>query len=194
MKLNCRNGHEWKTERFKAQPWEFACPECELRAEPSLKASSGPSLQGDAESPAHKAAREAFDELVTSFPCWARDHRPGHVCRGPKDAHHVLPKSWIEQYFNFLSEPDLLAIKYAPVIGAPACRGGFHAALEARTDFIYWAELDRECIEFCERIDAKYADHIPKPPSMLLRLELESPKRPTYHQTAAVGGQERGAV
>jgi hypothetical protein len=174
VKFECRNGHRWKSANFHAQPWERMCPKCNVPAEPSLKASSG-SGGGPVqrrESAAERLARQEFNRLVCEWPCWARDHREGHTCRGPKDAHHLVPKSWIADTFGDLSEPALLEIKYAPIIGAPACRT-FHDALENRSQLIHWHELDDEAKEFCTRIDEKHSGR----PSMLARLELESPKR-----------------
>jgi hypothetical protein len=185
VKFKCRNGHRWKSASFHAKSWERMCPECNLSAEPSLKGHGG---NGSAtrrhESPAERLARQEFNRLVCEWPCWAKDHRPGHTCRGPKDAHHLVPKSWIADTFADLSEPALLEIKYAPIIGAPACRI-FHDALENRSQLIHWHELDPECIEFCERIDEKY----PARPSMLARLELESPQR---KQAATAAPQPQG--
>lgn len=107
-------------------------------------------------------------EEVTCAAC----HGDGkHHCTGPKDAHHLVPKDWIREVFGDLPEVDLLDILYDPLIGAPACRYGFHEALEKRKDTIAWHELDDEAKEFYRRIDEKY----PGRPSMLERLKLESP-------------------
>lgn len=173
MRFECRNGHRWKSARFEPKPWERMCPHCDLPAESSLKASGeGSGSIRRRESAAERLARQEFNRLVCEWPCWAKDHRASHVCRGPKDAHHLVPKSWIAEMFGDLSEPALLEIKYAPIIGAPACRT-FHEGLENRSQLIHWHELDDEAKEFCRRIDEKY----PGRPSMLARLELESPKR-----------------
>lgn len=187
MKFECRNGHRWKSESFQPRPWERMCPECNVPAEPSLMPSRGGNSGSPQrrESAAERLARQEFNRLVCEWPCWAKDHRSGHVCRGPKDAHHLIPKSWIADTFGDLSQPALLEIKYAPIIGAPACRT-FHVALENRSQLIHWHELDPERIEFCKRIDRKHPGH----PSMLARLELESPK-PT--QEAALAAPERSS-
>lgn len=147
------------------------------------------------ESAAEQEARAKFSRLVREWPCWAKKHRPcehcegdrfnpktgevctvcngdgKHHCRGPKNAHHLIPVDTLRDAFSDLPEIDFLDIAYAAILGAPACQHNFHAALEDRNDFIFWHELDPELIEFCERIEAKYPDR----PSMLDRLRVESP-------------------
>lgn len=146
-------------------------------------------------SDAEQEALETFSRRVREWPCWARKRRPcercggqgfnpntgevcgacggdgKHRCRGRKNAHHLIPLDTIRSTHGDLPEPDFLEIAYASIIGAPACQHNFHAALEARTDFIFWHELDPELIEFCQRMDARYSDR----PSLLERLKLESP-------------------
>jgi hypothetical protein len=185
VRFRCHNDHEWKSKGFHAEPWEKFCPKCNLPAEPGLKAGGGGGGSlARKESAAERLARQEFNRLVCEWPCWAKDHRQGHICRGPKDAHHLVPKSWIADTFGDLSEPALLEIKYAPIIGAPACRT-FHEALENRSQIVYWHELDDELKESCKRIDEKHRAR----PSMLARLELESPKR----DEAALVASERSS-
>ena len=136
-------------------------------------------------SSAETDARLHFEAIVLAKPCFFADllwedgppRRPGHACDGDCDAHHLIAKSWIQKYFNDLPEDELLAIKYAPIIGCPLCRGG-HDALPAnlkRGRRVYFDELDPDLIDFCERIDERYA--LPSRPSILARLEIECPKR-----------------
>lgn len=168
-KHSCENGHEWKS-RFQPAPSELRCPDCGEYAQPKLKAkSTGYGLRAP-ESPTVAAAHERFTELVTEWPCWAKAHRPGHICWGPVDPHHLVPASWIKSVFGSLPSELLAEILYAPVIGCPACRK-FHDGLENRSEIILLHELDDEVRLFCKRIDEEY----PGRPSMLARLELESP-------------------
>ena len=173
MKFHCRNDHEWKSKAFRPEPHENFCPSCGVRAEPSLKAkpTSLGKLRETSTAEAQAAAR--FHQIVTEWPCWARGRRSPHTCRGPVDAHHLVPADWIRQTYGDLPESGLLRILYAPIIGAPACREGFHGPLETRMEVIYFEELDPELIEFCEKVDESYPDR----PSMLGRLELESPRK-----------------
>jgi hypothetical protein len=167
----CGNGHEWKS-RFQPSFAELRCPEdgCGLPAEPSLKA--GRSGLSKPEPRAIADAHTRFSSLVCEWPCWFRDHRNGHTCWGDLDPHHLVPASWIKDTFRDLSDVELGDILYAPIIGTPLCRKA-HDAVENRSAYIYWHELDPECAEFCKQVDARY----PGRPSMLSRLELESPKR-----------------
>jgi len=149
------------------------------------------------ESSAEQIARATFSKLVCEWPCFALLHRAcehclgngcihdtgevcvvcngdkKHHCRGRRNAHHLVPVDWLRDTFSDLPEPAFLDIAYAPILGAPACQHNFHAAIEARSDFIYWHELDPELIDFCKRIEAKYPDR----PSLLERLKLESPAK-----------------
>jgi hypothetical protein len=104
--------------------------------------------------------------------------RPGHECDGVLDAHHLVEKQWIKQYFGDLPEDKLLTILFSPLIGCPLCRLG-HS--QVKTLHVYRDELTEECIEFCEDVDRRYGD-VPMPggakrPSMLARLEQECPRR-----------------
>jgi hypothetical protein len=89
-----------------------------------------------------------------------------HHCSGRKDAHHLLPKQFIRRRLSDWPEDELLAVLFNPLIGAPLCRAA-HEAVEARTDFIHWDELNPECITYVSSL----------PDFMLLRLEEECPKR-----------------
>lgn len=190
MKLWCANGcHDgegvepFKTESFERQPHETNCPECGGRLltgmERNARKRSGSSLRAKAETPAIAEAHARFSQLVTEWPCFFSDkvdgkrRRPDHKCWGPTDPHHAVPASWIREHYRDLSDVELAEILYAPIIGIPLCRRG-HEEVEARTGYVYWHELDEELIAFVQSIDAKY----PNRPSMLLRLEVESPPRP----------------
>jgi hypothetical protein len=191
VKFRCRGGHSWTSQGFKPTTGEQFCPECGAHALANLKQSSGGGLKADVETDAHREARLEFDRLVCEWPCWARDHRPGHRCRGPKDAHHLIAKSWIESHFSDLPELDYLEIKYAVIIGASACRFEFHDALESHVDYVYWHELDDELKVFCKRMDERWGD-VPQPsgakrPSLFERLRIESPPKTKGAALAASG-------
>ena len=201
MKLHCKNGcPDHKTREFHRAPDETSCPKCGGRLETGMernarkKASRRGGRLRDVSS-AEEAARKEFSRLVREWPCWARKHRPcegcagqgfntttgevcalcegdgKHHCRGRKNAHHLIPVDFLRDIYADLDESDFLEIAYAVILGAPACQHNFHAALEARTDYVYWHELDPELIEWCQRQEAKY----PGRPSLLDRLKLESP-------------------
>lgn len=179
-KQTCRNGHDWKS-RFQPSPAELRCPEpgCGLYAEPSLKAKSGGhGLQSEPESSVLAEAHGRFSTLVTEWPCFFADkvsgqrRRPGHHCWGDIDPHHLIPADFIRKYFGDLPDPELADILYAPIIGVALCRTA-HEAVEARTDFIHWQELDPELVVFCVRMDKRY----PERRSLLERLKVESPGR-----------------
>lgn len=187
---SCRNGHTWEGKSNLScnfHPGELRCPECGEGAEPKMKQSAGRNGVQAAESRILTDAHTRFTCLVSESPCFLADRiagkprRPGHRCwpAGMRDPHHLVPANWIRATFGELPDVELGDILYAPIIGAPLCRVG-HDAVEARTEFIYWHELDDEAKEFCRRIDEKY----PGRPSMLARLELESPKR----EAVSVGG------
>lgn len=166
----CGQGHEWKT-KFQPYPSELRCPEdgCGLPAEPTLKAKAG---LGRAPEPRVLAdAHSLFSTLVTEWPCFFSENREGHTCWGEVDPHHLVPASWIKSTFRDIPDPEMADILYAPLIGVPLCRKA-HQAVEARTEFIYWHELDPELKDFCKRIDEKYGRR-----SMYGRLKLESPVR-----------------
>jgi hypothetical protein len=171
----CANGHTWsgKSNLSKGfSPSELRCPEmgCSLPAEPKLKQGSGGMGSSAPESRVLADAHTRFSSLVTEWPCFFADRRAGHGCWGPRDPHHLLPASWLKATFGDLSDIDLADILYAPIIGTPLCRKA-HEAVEARTEFIYWHELDPELIEFCKRKEEEF----PGRPSLLERLKLESP-------------------
>lgn len=133
------------------------------------------------ETSAAKAARLHFNAVVTSEKCFFADvteagdpRRPGHVCDGELDAHHLIEKQWIKRNFGDLPADELLAILFAPIIGAPLCRDA-HEPVTRRTARIYFDELDDDLIDECRRIDERYA--LPSRPSLLARLEIECPKR-----------------
>jgi hypothetical protein len=148
------------------------------------------------ESAAEKRARLHFNETVKAWPCWFKLHRPcdvcggegqassaitgdrvfwcstcdgtgQHVCSGRKDAHHLVPKSFLRQRFEaVLPEEEFVAILFNPKIGAPLCRKA-HDAIESGRDRICWEDLSDDCIEYVSSL----------PDFVLMRLELESPKR-----------------
>lgn len=151
------------------------------------------------ETAAERRARQHFTSVVAGSDrfCFFADvteagdrRRPRHVCDGPLDAHHLIAKSWIQRYFGDLPEDELLAIKYAPIIGCPLCRCA-HDALPANLkpgDRVFFEELDPDLIDLCERIDRRYAK--PGRPSMAARLRLECPPRPPSEAGAAAGLQQ----
>jgi hypothetical protein len=134
------------------------------------------------ETPSAKEARDLFNATVRANPCFFSDvteagepRRPGHVCDGELDAHHLVEKQWIRRYFGDLPADELLAILFAPILGAPLCRYGAHEPVTRRMACIYFDELDEDLIAECRRIDERYA--LPSRPSLLARLEIECPKR-----------------
>jgi len=181
----CSNGHTWtgKSSLSKSfNPGELLCPKqgCGLPNEGMKSNGNGSSSLRAVESPVLAEAHSRFTQLVTEWPCFFADtvnrelRRPDHQCwpRRHRDPHHLIPASWIKQHFGDLPDVDLADILYASIIGVPLCRRA-HEAVEARTDFIYWHELDPELVEWCKRIEAKYPDR----QSILERLKLESPVR-----------------
>lgn len=194
----CRNGHTWKGKSNLSHgfhPGELNCKECGERADPKLKQSASRNGVQAVESDLLAEAHERFSDLVTESPCFLADRiagrprRPDHRCwpANHRDPHHLVPASWIKATFRDLPDVDLADILYAPIIGAPLCRVG-HEAVEARTDFIYWHELDDEAKEFCRQVDEKY----PGRPSMLARLELESPTQTEGFSASTGAGAARG--
>lgn len=175
-RYHCRNDHEWtgKSSLSKSfTPGELTCPECGERAEPKLQQSSDRRNAVQAvEAPVVAEAHRRFTALVCEWPCWAIAHRPGHRCWPPGhvDPHHLIPADWIRRTFADLPPDELAVILYEPVLGAPVCRD-FHDALERRSEVILLHELDDEVRLFCQKVDERY----PGRPSMLARLELESP-------------------
>jgi hypothetical protein len=181
VKLYCSNGcHDgegkkpFKTEGFQRQPHETNCPECGARLETGMERKARKQAsrnngrlryQSDAES----RAAEEFHQIIVSLGCWAKEKREGHICAGHVEAHHVIDAQWWRREFGDLPEEKLIALVYDPVIGAPPC-GGFHAAVTAKREAIYFHELDRELIEHCERLDLEYPGR-----GVLARLRLECP-------------------
>lgn len=110
----------------------------------------GARRKSDAERKAHDHFREVVIGWGIEKGCWVGRHRPGHICHGPMDPHHLVKAEWIRATFGDLPELEFLRILYAPVIGCPACRQG-HDEIERRSVVIYQDELTRECIEFCRR-------------------------------------------
>jgi hypothetical protein len=205
VKLYCENGCKpYRTRDFNRAPDETHCPTCGGRLSTGMERNAKKKASQRAGglrdiSDAEVAARREFSRLVLEWPCWALKHRPcqqcegrgfnegtgevcslcngdgAHHCRGRKNAHHLLPVDWLRATYGDLPEADFLEIAFAPIIGCPACQHNFHAALESRADVIHFDELDEELIEHCKRIDARY----PQRPSMLHRLQVESPERTT---------------
>lgn len=167
---SCPSGHRWRT-CFQPSPRELFCKECGEGAVPALKAASNRrnALQV-AEAPVVADAHLRFTQLVTEWPCWAKENRRGHICWGDIDPHHLVPAGFIRSAFSDLRPDEMAEILYEPVLGAPVCRS-FHEALENRSEVIHWHELDDEVKLFCKRIDERFPGH----QSMLARLELESP-------------------
>ena len=140
------------------------------------------------ETAAHKRARLCFDaEVITERICFFADvteagdrRRPRHVCGGNDgelDAHHLIAKSWIQKHFGDLPEDELLAIKYAVILGCPLCRDA-HDALPANLkpgDRVFFEELDDDLIEFVRWVDRRYKRR--GRPSMEARLLVECPRR-----------------
>jgi hypothetical protein len=144
--------------------------------------------------PMENAAARQFVETVGQWPCWFKRRRPceqclgegevasvttgqifacglcdgtgQHVCSGRKDCHHLIPKNFIRRRLSDWPEPELLAVLFNPLIGAPLCRKA-HDAITAKTDRIYWEDLTPECIEYVGSL----------PDFLLLRLEEECAKR-----------------
>lgn len=162
--LHCPKGHEVKL-GWNPDPAELTCREHGVRLETGMQAKAKQRRSGGLRetSSAEDDARLRFNQIVCEWPCYFVGRRAEHRCWGRKDAHHLVPKDWIRRTFGDLPEGDLLAILYAPIIGASLCLAA-HEAIGARTDFIYRHELDPELIEFCEA----------KGNGMLGRLELES--------------------
>lgn len=154
-----------------------------LQRRTGLKRSGSLKQRRRRETPAEREARLAFNEIVLAQEggCFFADfteagepRRPGHVCSGDLDAHHLVEKQWIRRFFGDLPGDELLAILFAPIIGAPLCRAA-HEPVTRRMARIYFDELDSDLIDECRRIDERYA--LPSRPSLLARLEIECPKR-----------------
>jgi hypothetical protein len=133
-------------------------------------------------------ARRRFNNVVCETRCFFADidelgdpRRPDHRCPNFRlDAHHLVPKQFIEGNYPDLPEDDFLAIIFNPLIGAPLCRNA-HDRVTLRSECIYFEELRLECVELCESVDAQWGDVLlpsgTKRQSMLTRLQLESPSR-----------------
>lgn len=102
---------------------------------------------------------------VLAYQCFFKVKRPGHVCKGRKQAHHLLEKADIwRRWHGEIPDEKLWAIMYAPAIGAPLCGTGHHL-ITYHYDYIYFDELSDECIEHAAGIE------------MLADLERSCPKR-----------------
>jgi hypothetical protein len=191
MKLHCPKGcPDYKTREFNRAPDETHCT-CGSRLETGMernarkRASRNNGRLRD-RSRAESEAAEEFHAIVVSLGCWAKDHREGHRCSGRVEAHHLIELSWWTKYFADLPEGRRLSLAYNPIIGAPLC-GGFHAAVTAKSERIYFHELDRELIEHCERLDQEFPGR-----GVLGRLQLECPQKEPSQQEAvdaAVSGR-----
>jgi hypothetical protein len=167
----CPEGEHKVKVAMQPRAGERRCPEhrCDLKPMPKP---AGRQLGAD-RSAAETRARHRFNAEVRDHPCFYSEviagetRRPGHVCTYPLDAHHLVEKQWIRREFGDLPEDELLAILYAPQIGAPLCRAGHDGVKRLR---IHWHELSDECKLFCREIDERYGSNHP---SMYERLRLE---------------------
>lgn len=169
-RLWCIEGeHEVKV-RFQPSAGERYCPEHGCHLQPLPKKPSGLGMRQ--ETSAETKARQHFNTEVMKDRCFYSERidgearRRGHVCTYPLDAHHIVEKQWIRRIFGDLPEDELLAILYAPAIGASLCRGGHENVKRLR---IYWHELTDECKLFCRWVDETYPGH----ESMYERLRRE---------------------
>ena len=193
---HCRNDHVWLgcsrlSPRFSSV--ELNCPECGCRAESSLKQGGG--FKADNESPARRAARQAFNRAVKQHGCFysayrtkdGKPRRKGHICTYPLDAHHIVEKNWIERNYADLSEDELLSILFDPRIGIPLCRNGHANVANLR---IFWDEVSGECKEACREVDQRWLE-MPaerwRRRSMYEELRRVCPKR----KMVAIGGEGR---
>ena len=106
-----------------------------------------------------KVARWDFESAVLEEPCLFRQTRPDHVCRGVRDAHHVIPKQYLRQRF-----PGRWGVIYDPAVGVTLCRAA-HEAVTRHSDYVFWDEVPQRVIDFAEAR------------GILQRLERECPKR-----------------
>lgn len=158
------------------------------------------------ETPLEREAREHFNATVKARPCLFKITRPcrpcqgtgevdthlegdyakaicaacggdgKHHCRGEKDAHHIIKKSFIRMQFQaILPEPEFVAILFHPHIGAPLCRYDAHESVELGNDRIYWEDLSPECLELVSSL----------PDFVLIELERKCPKRQQQGPVAA---------
>jgi hypothetical protein len=147
----------------------------------SLRRTGGPKRTARREPSAERIAREEFNRVVLAWPCLFT-LRPGHVCDGPLDAHHLVPKNFLRHRFSHLPLKQLLAILFDPRIGAPLCRYGAHDPVTHRTAFVYREDLSHECLDFVTSL----------PSFVLLRLEEECPRRDTL--AGGGGGNREGTA
>lgn len=180
--LWCPDGEHTQKVAFKPSAGERFCPEhrCALRPIEKQKAAPKQRWEDSGLQRLEDLARVNFGRIVTGKRCFLSDvdpdgtpRRPDHICTFPLDPHHLVEVQWMRREL-VLPPEDLIAVMFNPIIGCPLCRGG-HALVELRVaEFIYWPELRLETIEFCELVDAATPEGTP---SMLGRLEIESPKR-----------------
>lgn len=191
--LYCTQGKHEVRVGSKKHRGEMQCPEhtdCQLRDKPK-KQNTRSAIKTTRQ---YQGANRIFNNQVCACRCFFADNdeednprRPGHTCRYPLDAHHLVSKDWIWQTFGDLPLNELLAIMFDPRLGAPLCRTAHDLVTysTAPDACIYFEEIRFECIEFCEAIDAKY----PGRQSMLERLRLENP--PKSNEGATASSNER---
>lgn len=177
MKMWCRDGagHEVKV-RFNPAPGERVCP---AHGTPLGRLPKNVAGNKRAGLPGEATAHARFRQEVLGRPCFfldtdesGRRRRPGHICEYPLDPHHIVAKSWLKRELIGLPLDELVALLYAPIIGAPLCRAA-HTAVTAGTAHIYRDELEPDLVAFCERFDVQHPDQR----SLLERLYLECPER-----------------
>lgn len=173
MMLKCPQGHEVKVRSFNRRAGELICPE---HREPLILPQARTTPR---RSHAETEAKKHFDSVVCAKPCFFSDQLPdgtprreGHVCRYPLDAHHLIPKSWIENYID-LPEDELIRLKWHPIIGAPLCRTAHDAVEYSPLECIYRDELSPALIAFCEEWDHQH----PELRSLLGKLYERCPER-----------------
>lgn len=173
MMLKCPEGHEVRVRSFSQRAGELICPE---HRRPLILPSARTAPRRTAK---EKEAAKRFAHVVCREPCFFSDQLPdgtprreGHVCRYPLDPHHLIPKSWIENYID-LDEDDLIELKWNPIIGAPLCRNAHDAVEYSPSEYIYRDELSPALVVFCEEWDAAH----PELRSLLGRLYEECPER-----------------
>jgi hypothetical protein len=97
------------------------------------------SKAGKAPSPSMIAARAEFKTVVCSEQCIGTGIR-GHVCDGPLQAMHVVPK-------QTLRRRGLSHLRYDPANGVPGCYR-IHRRHDNKTELIPRALLPERCIEW----------------------------------------------
>lgn len=156
-----------KTNPEKLRAWQ-------QRSKP-LKRGKGPRAKAPAKmTNFEREAKQRFQRAVLGRPCHFAEHRPGHVCAGRKDPHHLLPQRAIKLRLKGADEQMLVNALWNPAIGAPLCRKA-HDLVEARIEHVWWEELTLECIEFSESI------------GMVGRLLLACPQRPVGRRSEMEG-------